>query len=203
MYLCIYVSMYLCLYVSMYLCIYVSMYLYTYVYIYIVYSGFMNVTAVAFLSSESQAPAGAEDEQPIFLHLGALPTTSGANVGVQNHLDLGQPGSLSNIFAMVQPYWLRNPVFSSASAAIHWMFNWEIQCSYVPWSKHAIWSIWTLYAMVYGGYGHPIGIGKKKIQWIDDDDHPSPTKQVVNQQNPRVFGGDFDILTTLPILLVG
>ena len=73
-------------------------------YIYIVYSGFMNVTAVAFLSSESQAPAGAEDEQPIFLHLGALPTTSGANVGVQNHLDLGQPGSLSNIFAMVQPY---------------------------------------------------------------------------------------------------
>jgi hypothetical protein len=27
--------------------------------------------------------------------------------------------------------------------------------------------------MVYGGYGHPIGIGKKKFQWIDDDDHPS------------------------------
>ena len=30
---------------------------------------------------QSQVPAGAEDEQPIFLHLGELPTTSGANFG--------------------------------------------------------------------------------------------------------------------------
>ena len=57
--------------------------------------------------------------------------------------------------------------------------------------------------MVYGGYGHPIGIGKKKFQWIDDDDHPSQQNKLSTNKTHEFLEAIFDILTTLPILLVG